>query len=78
MDLNAAVNFAIISGLPVRCDATMRAGWTVRYDPKDRLLYYFNPKGEKAHKVIFTDAHRSSFQWRTEEPKQEEKPHEPS
>jgi hypothetical protein len=70
MDLNEAMSVATSTGLSVRCDATMRFGWTIRYDPKDKLFYYFNPKGEKAHKVHFTDAHRSSFQWRAEEPKE--------
>lgn len=64
MDLNEAVH-AAQCGAHVRDDATMKPEWTVRSVADDKLLYYFNPKGERAHKVRFSDAQRSSFQWRT-------------
>lgn len=63
MDLNSAVE-AAKSGALVRDDATMREGWTVRWVPEQKLLYYFDPKGDKRHRIIFTDQHRSSFQWK--------------
>jgi hypothetical protein len=64
MDLNSAIHTAQCGG-HVRDDANMVAGWTVRWDAKEKLLYYFDPKGEKRHKIIFSDAMRASFQWRT-------------
>jgi hypothetical protein len=64
MDLNSAIHAAECGGY-VRDDATMRADWTVRYVKNEKLLYYFNPQGEKKHKVIFSDAQRMSIQWRT-------------
>lgn len=64
MDLNSAIHTAQCGG-HVRDDATMIAEWTVRYDADEKLLYYFNPRGEKAHRVRFSDAQRASFQWRT-------------
>lgn len=63
MDLNSAVD-AAEAGATVRDDATMTADWTIRYIPKEKLLFYFNPKGEQAHKVRFSDAQRASFSWR--------------
>jgi hypothetical protein len=64
MDLNSAIHTAECGG-HIRDDVTMAAGWSIRFDKGEKLLYYFNPKGEKAHKVRFSDAHRASFQWRT-------------
>lgn len=76
MDLNDAMHTARCGGF-VRDDANMKADWKVGFVPKDvkqakrpplereGLFYYFNPLGEQAHKIIFTDAMRSSFQWRT-------------
>lgn len=64
MDLNNAIQIAE-AGKSVRDDATMTPGWSVRYIKAEKLLYYFNPKGERAHKVRFSDAHRASYQWRT-------------
>lgn len=75
MDLNQAISVAQSGGF-VRDDANMRVGWTVRWSPDDKLLYYFKPTGEKAHKIIFSDPMRASFQWRTvsaEYPKDEER-----
>lgn len=63
MDLNAAIKTAE-AGVTVRDDATMATDWTVRYIKEERLLYYFDPKGEKRHKVKFSDAMRASYQWR--------------
>ncbi len=64
MDLNSAIEIAERRGEFIRDDATMRAGWTIRYIADEKLLYFFDPKNEKAHKVRFNDAHRASFQWR--------------
>lgn len=76
MDLNDAMHTARCGG-KVRDDANMKADWTVVFVPKDAaqmkrpvlerdgLFYYVNPLGEKAHKIMFTDAMRSSYQWRT-------------
>jgi hypothetical protein len=64
MDLNSAMHTAECGG-HVRDDTTMRADWTVRYVPTEKLFYYFNPKGEQAHRVQFSDAQRASIQWRT-------------
>jgi hypothetical protein len=64
MDLNSAIHTAQCGG-HVRDEATMREGWTVRWVADEKLLYYFNPKGEKAHKIKFTDAMRASYQWKT-------------
>lgn len=64
MDLNSAIHTAECGGF-VRDDMTMSPGWSIRYIAEKKLLYYFNPKGEQAHKVHFSDAMRSSFQWRT-------------
>lgn len=63
MDLNSAISLAEVN-IPVRDDLTMATGWTIRLDPKEKLLYYHRPTGERAHKVRFSDAHRSSFAWR--------------
>lgn len=68
MDLNSAEQ-AARSGACVRDDATMASDWTVRFVKEENLLYYFNPQGEKAHKVRFSDAMRASYQWRTAERK---------
>jgi len=64
MDLNGAVQ-AAQSGEHIRDDATMKPDWTVRFVAEEKLLYYFNPRGERAHMVRLSDAHRASFQWRT-------------
>jgi hypothetical protein len=64
MDLNDAIQTAE-SGGHVRDDATMSPDWTVRYVVEKKLLYYFTPKGEQAHRVYFSDAQRASCQWRT-------------
>lgn len=64
MDLNSAIHTAECGG-HVRDDATMYAGWSMRYVKEEKLLYYFNPQGERAHKVKFSDAQRASSQWRT-------------
>ena len=64
MDLNSAIQTAENGG-HVRDDATMRPGWTMRYDKLQKLLYYFDPEGSRRHKVLFSDAQRSSPQWRT-------------
>ena len=63
MDLNQATEIAK-SGVPVRADGLMREGWTVRWHAAEKLLYYFDPYGERKHKIMFTDAHRASYQWR--------------
>lgn len=75
MDLNSAIQTAQ-SGERVRDDATMSIGWTVRWVAAEKLLYYFKPTGEKAHKIIFNDQMRASFQWRAvpaEYPQNEER-----
>ena len=64
MDLNSAIHTAA-HGAFVRDDTTMSPGWSIRYVMETRLLYYFNSKGEQGHKVRFSDAQRSSSQWRT-------------
>lgn len=64
MDLNSAIHTAECGG-HVRDDATMAADWTVRYVRNEKLLYYFDPKGEKKHKVRFSDTQRASPLWRT-------------
>ncbi len=64
MDLNSAIHTAEHGGF-VRDDTTMSLGWSIRLVPEKKLLFYFNPKGEQAHQVHFSDAQRSSFQWRT-------------
>jgi len=64
MDLNDAVHTAQCGGF-VRDDATMAPGWSVRWDKDEKLLYYFNPKGERAHRIRFSDQMRASYQWRT-------------
>jgi hypothetical protein len=63
MDLNDAIHTAQCGGF-VRDDATMRTGWSVRYVKEEKLLFYFDPKGERAHRVQFSDAQRASFQWK--------------
>jgi hypothetical protein len=62
MDLNSAMEVAQ-SGASVVEPSLMREGWTVRWDAKEKLFYYFNPLGERAHKIMFNDAHRASYQW---------------
>ena len=64
MDLNSAI-YTAESGGHVRDEATMSPDWTIRYVAEEKLLYYFNPKGERAHKVHFSDMQRASYQWRT-------------
>jgi hypothetical protein len=64
VDLNSAIHTAECGG-HVRDDTVMRDGWTIRYVPSEKLLYYFNPKGEMAHKVKISDQMRASYQWRT-------------
>ncbi len=64
MDLSDAMHSAQCGG-HVREDTLMKEGWTVRWDAAEKLFYYFDPKGEKRHKIIFTDAHRASWQWKT-------------
>ena len=64
MDLNSAIHTAQCGG-SLRDDATMSVGWTVRWVADEKLLYYFTPKGEKAHKIVFNDRMRASYQWRT-------------
>jgi hypothetical protein len=63
MDLNSAVHEAEC-GVSVRDDRTMAPDWTVRWVAEDKLLYYFRPNGERAHRVRFTDAQRASPLWR--------------
>lgn len=63
MDLNSAMDVAR-QGTRITEPALMREGWTVRWDVETKLFYYFNPRGERAHKIIFTDEHRASYQWR--------------
>lgn len=62
MDLNSAIEIAK-TGEFVRDAASMKEGWTVRWVAAEKLFYYFDPKGEKAHKIIFSDRMRASFQW---------------
>lgn len=64
MDLNSAVQAAARNGAHIRDDATMKEGWTVRFVKEEALLFYFDPKGERAHKLRISDAQRASFQWR--------------
>lgn len=64
MDLSSATYVAREQGAHVRDDATMREGWTVRWVPEEKLLYYFNPQNERKHKVQISDAQRASYQWR--------------
>lgn len=64
MDLNSAIHTAECGG-HVRCDRTMRAGWTIRWVKAEKLLYFYDPNGDKRHKVMFNDAHRSSVTWQT-------------
>ncbi len=77
MDLNEAMATARNGG-KVRDELNMRAEWAMMFfadagdgnmskDPQERtgLFYYVNPKGEKAHVIKFTDAHRASAAWRT-------------
>jgi len=63
MDLNQATECAK-AGMAVRADGLMRDDWTVRWYAPERLLYYFDPKGVRKHKIVFSDQHRASFQWR--------------
>lgn len=62
--------------MAVRDDANMAVDWTVRWHKPESLLYYFNPKGERKHKIKFSDAMRASFQWRvfTDPPEAKEPP----
>jgi hypothetical protein len=46
----------------------MKPGWTVRFVAEEKLLFYFNPKGDKANKILFTDAMRASYRWRVVAP----------
>jgi len=64
VDLNDAIHTAECGGF-IRNDDTMRPGWSIRWDAKDKLLYFFDPQGERKHRVQFSDTHRMSFQWRT-------------
>lgn len=66
MDLNQATECAR-AGFAVRADGLMREDWTVRWHAKDKLLYYFDPMGVRKHKIVFTDQHRASYQWRVVE-----------
>ncbi len=63
MDLNEAIKSAE-AGAKIRDDGLMKPDWTVRFVKELGALFYFTPKGEQAHKIIFTDQHRASFQWR--------------
>jgi hypothetical protein len=67
MDLNEATLSAKCGSI-VRDDATMKPGWTVRFVAEEKLLFYFNPKGDKANKILFTDAMRASYRWRVVAP----------
>jgi hypothetical protein len=62
MDLNAAIE-AAKAGKKIVEPSLMREGWTVQFDKKDGKLYYHRPTGEQAHKIVFLDQHRASFQW---------------
>ena len=64
MDLNSAIHTAKCGG-HLRDDTSMKPEWTMRYVKDEELLYYFTPEGEKAHRVRFSDAQRTSIQWRT-------------
>jgi hypothetical protein len=77
VDLNEAMA-AARNGGKVRDELNMRPDWAMMFfadandhnmslGPQERkgLFYYLNPKGEKAHVIMFTDAHRSSAAWRT-------------
>lgn len=63
MDLNQAIS-AAEAGAKIRDDATMKPDWTVQFDKEAKALFYYTPNGTKAHKIIFHDGHRASFQWR--------------
>jgi hypothetical protein len=63
MDLNDAMLVAK-AGRHVRDEANMRPEWTMRWDADAKLFYYFDPRGQRAHVIKFTDAMRASFQWR--------------
>jgi len=65
MDLNNAIQTAESVGAHIRDDATMRTGWTLRWVAEKKLFFYFDPKGEQAYRVQFSDAQRASSQWRT-------------
>lgn len=64
MDLNTAMEVCEHQGLRVRDDVNFLPGWTMEYVPASKLFYYVNPVGERAHKIMFTDAMRSSPHWR--------------
>lgn len=64
MDLNSAIHTAQCGG-HLRDDLTMTPDWTVRWVADEKLLYYFDPAGNKRHKITFSNAQRASFQWKT-------------
>jgi hypothetical protein len=77
MDLNDALHTCRCGGC-IRDDANMAADWKIEFvadkspennkrPPHQRLGFfrYINPKGEPAHAVKFSDAHKASYQWRT-------------
>lgn len=71
MDLNGALQ-ACQSGAFIRDEGgTMKPGWKIKYVKNEigsiygkGIYVYVNPKGDDAHRIIFNDAHRASWQWR--------------
>ena len=69
MDLNDAIR-ACRAGAFIRDESgTMKPGWKVKFVPSalglEGTFGYVNPKGEDAHRMVFRDEHRASWQWRT-------------
>lgn len=77
MDLNDALH-SCRCGAYIRDDANMAPEWKICFvpDPNKKNLalprgkqagafFYINPKSEPAHLVVFRDAMKASYQWRT-------------
>lgn len=81
MDLSGAL-YACRCGNLIRDDGgTMKPGWKIKFVADDApanlkkpphlqegRFIYVNPKNENAHRIVFHDAHRASWQWRTINP----------
>jgi hypothetical protein len=68
MDLNEALQSCRRGSLIRDEGGTMKPGWRIKFVKhfgKEGKFVYINPKGEDAHRIIFNDAHRASWQWHT-------------
>jgi hypothetical protein len=76
MDLNDALHSCRCGAFIRDEGGTMKPGWKLKFVPgnttmsrpkhlQDGKFVYINPKGEEAHTLVFNDAHRASWQWRT-------------